>query len=187
MTPEEWITVEQYLDASWPAQPMSDETIAAYQLELAAANHHDVLAAIRSAALAGNPAFRPSPLAVVQQLAAGAGGSLDDALRAFRRALTLGREDGMRRLAVERPDVALFVREIGWEQLRMERVDDPEYGGAVRARLATTLAACARDAALDPDRARRLALSSAGPRSIGGGMRDLVDQLRPAELEETTA
>jgi len=187
MTPEEWITVEQYLDASWPAQSMSDETIAAYQLELAAADQREVLAAVRAAALAGNPAFRPSPLAIVQQLTAGAGGSLDDALRAFRRALTIGRDDGMRRLAIERPDVALFVREIGWEQLRIERVDDPEYGGAVRARLQMTLAACARDAALDPDRARRLALSGAGLRSITGGMRDLVDELRHAELEETTA
>lgn len=179
MSPAEWEMVEQYLDASWPGQEIGEEAFAIYRTELGAADYAAVMRAVRSAALAGNPAFRPSALAIVARLS-DEPLEIDDALRLFRRALSRGRDEGMEWLATESPAVALFVREVGWEQLRVERVDDPEYGGVVRARLATTLESCGRDAAVDPDRAQRLALSGGNRGLRKFAAAEIVEGLRPA-------
>jgi Loader and inhibitor of phage G40P len=68
---------------------------------------------------------------------------LDDALVLFRYALGCERRDGrdaaMRWLAAESEQVALFVRDVGWETLRRENIDDDRYGGAVRNRLQQAL------------------------------------------------
>lgn len=172
MTGKEWAAVEQYLDASWPRAPLTDAVAAAYRAELDALTPDAALAAIRTAALRGNPAFRPSPLEIVAAVAVECV-SIDEALSLFGRALQRGRDAGLAWLVGESPAVALFVMDVGWESLRFERTDDPEHGALVRSRLAARLAESARDAAVDPGRVfRQLERESSGRalRPAGGAL-----------------
>lgn len=175
MTGQEWAAFEQYLDASWPRPALTDEVAAAYRAELGGLDPDVALAATRAAALRGNPEFRPSPLSILAAVEVQAP-TVDDALRLFRRALTRGKDDGMRWLAETSVPVALFVSEIGWGALRLERVDDPDVGGVVRSRLASTLSSCARDAAADPQRAARLLEERSHGRRLG--LRPAGDAIR---------
>jgi hypothetical protein len=99
--------------------------------------------------------------------------SSGEALDLLRRAAGLfGREresDALRWLADRSPHLARFVVEHGWRVLCLERIDDPEHGGAVRARLERSYVAVAGD--LERERASGHVRELVGQRlrSLGGG------------------
>ena len=171
MTRTEYAQLAAVVRALWPNAKQLDDAghDVAFAL-LEPVGHEAAMQAVRRLAVDGREFPPPVGLIVREATADAVIPTVDDALGLYMRARSLERRTGDRSAAVEwladqSPTVALFVTEIGWQQLGREQVDDPSHGSLVRSRLAASLGSCANQAARDPEHTRRVIAQ----RSSGGG------------------
>lgn len=200
MTREEWVKVEALIASEWPhARVMSRDQVVLRHKVVEDLDADVVVEEVVRFAREGRE-FPPTPGQLYAAITAAerpAVPSPGQVLQLIRRAAgkfgRSGEAAALRWLSFHSPYAARFAVEHGWRELCMEQLDDPEHGGAVRARIERSIASTTSGLEGEYRRGQVRALVGERVRQLeaGGGVRRGLHQLNPGwvlperpELEE---
>lgn len=180
VTDKEWAQIAAYVDNWWPATDFDDVNAAAYYEVLKPYDAGEVEAAVRAQLEEGSP-FAPSAaqllVAVKDVRKPEKAPTLERVLRWVSYAASNGYDERTALHFLEtKSEIGMeWVKQYGYREVSQEQVNDPDYGGAARYRLAKSLEAFAASYERQQRSERALEITTAHhePRQVEGALKQI--------------